>query len=135
METFSKVTDADGERVGPAFKTMKREFVAWQEEIRTKMYDLHDEHQHDQPEGSFTERNMNRSHQTWVTTFMQDDMDEKGRVLFDNLSWFVKKLCWVMTSASACEHMWSIEGWMHNKRRNRLTQPNKERTVSWARCP
>ena len=27
METFSKVTDADGKRVGPAFKNMKSEFV------------------------------------------------------------------------------------------------------------
>ncbi len=56
-------------------------------------------------------------------------MDEKGKVLFDNLAWFAKKLCSVMTSASACEHMWSIEGWIHNKRRNRLVQPNAERAV------
>jgi hypothetical protein len=25
--------------------------------------------------------------------------------------------------------MWSIEGWIHNKRRNRLAQPNVERAV------
>ena len=31
--------------------------------------------------------------------------------------------------ASACEHMWSIEGWIHNKRRNRLVQPNVEKAV------
>jgi hypothetical protein len=37
--------------------------------------------QHDQPEGAFTERNMNRSQQTWVKTFIQDVMDEKGQVL------------------------------------------------------
>ena len=34
-----------------------------------------------------------------------------------------------MTSASACEHMWSIAGWIHNKRRNRLAQPNVEKAV------
>ncbi len=96
--------------VGPAFKTMKSEFVAWQEAIRAKKYGLHDEKKHDQPEGAFTQPNMNRSQQTWVKTFMQDVMDEKGQVLFDNLAWFAKKLCSVMTSASACEHMWSIEG-------------------------
>jgi hypothetical protein len=62
-------------------------------------------------------------------TFMQDVMDEQGQVLFDNLAWFAKKLCSVMTSTSACEHMWSIEGWIHNKRRNRLAQPNIERAV------
>jgi hypothetical protein len=45
---------------------MKSELVAWQEGIRAKKYDLHDEKQHDQPEGAFTERNMNRSQQSWV---------------------------------------------------------------------
>ena len=54
MEAFSKVKDADGKMVGPAFKTMKSEFVAWQEAISAKKYDLHDE-----PEGAFTQRNMN----------------------------------------------------------------------------
>jgi hypothetical protein len=72
---------------------------------------------------------MNSSQQTWVKTFMQDVMDEKGQVLFDNLAWFAKKLCSVMTSASACQHVWNIEGWIHNKRRHRLAQPNVERTV------
>ena len=60
---------------------------------------------------------------------MQHVMDEKGQVLFDNLSWFTKKLCSVMTSVSVCEHMWNIEGWIHNKYRNRLTKPNVENTV------
>ena len=55
---------------------------------------------------------MKRSQQSWVKTFMQDVMDENGQVLFDHLTWFAKKLCLVMTIASACEHMWSIEGWI-----------------------
>jgi hypothetical protein len=28
----------------------------------------------------------------------------------------------VLPSASACEHSWAIEGWIHSKRRNRLGQ-------------
>ena len=72
---------------------------------------------------------MNRSQQRWLKTFIQDVMDEKGQDLFNNLTWFAKKLCSVMTSASACEHMWSIEEWIHNKRRNRLSQPNVEKAV------
>ena len=28
------------------------------------------------------------------------------------------KVSGVMCSASACEHCWSIEGWIHSKRRN-----------------
>ncbi len=67
---FPKVKDADGKMVVPLWKTIKSEFVAWQETIRAKKYDLHDEKQHDQPEGALTERNMNRSKQTWVKTFM-----------------------------------------------------------------
>ncbi len=62
----SKVKDADDKIVGPAFKTMKSELVAWPEAIRAKKYDLHDEKQHDQPEGAFTERNVNRSQQSRV---------------------------------------------------------------------
>ena len=27
------------------------------------------------------------------------------------------------------QHMWSIAGWIHNKRRNRLAQPNVEKAV------
>ena len=45
------------------------------------------------------------------------------------LAWFAKKLCSVMTSVSACENMWSMEGWIHNNRRNRLSQPNVEKAV------
>ncbi len=41
--------------VGPVFKTMKSELVSWQKEISAKMYDLHDEEQHDQLEETFTE--------------------------------------------------------------------------------
>ena len=65
MEAFSKIKDADGKMVGPAFKTMKSEFVAWQEAIMQiiQKYDLHDE-----PEGAFSQRNMNRSQQSWVKT-------------------------------------------------------------------
>jgi hypothetical protein len=62
-------------------------------------------------------------------TFMQDVMDEKEQILFDSLSWFTKKLCSVMTSPSAYEYIWNIEGWIYNKRRNRLVQPNIERSV------
>ena len=31
--------------------------------------------------------------------------------------------------ASGCEHSWSIEGWMHSKKRNRLGQQKVQRLV------
>ncbi len=34
-----------------------------------------------------------------------------------------------MTSASVCEDMWNIGGWIHNKHRNRLAQPTVEKAV------
>jgi hypothetical protein len=55
MEVFSKVKHADGKMAGPTFKTMKSEFVACQETISAKKYDLHDENHHDQPEAVFTQ--------------------------------------------------------------------------------
>ena len=60
---------------------------------------------------------------------MEDNTDSIGRSLFDNVTSLTKKMCSVMTSASACEHMWSIAGWIHSKRRNRLTQPTVEKAV------
>jgi len=32
-------------------------------------------------------------------------------------------------SASACEHSWSIEGWIHSKKRNRMGQATVEHLV------
>ena len=119
----------DGTKVGRDWKVVKSECVSWQETIARKQHDLHDEHKLNQPAGAFTERSMQRSHQSWVKTYMEDITDSSGRALFDNLTWFTKKLCSVMTSVSVCEHMWSITGWIHNKHRKRLSQPTVEKTV------
>ena len=64
-----------------------------------------------------------------MKTYKEDITDSTGRALFDNLAWFAKKLCSVMTSALTCEHMWNIVGWIHIKRRNRLAQPTVEKVV------
>ena len=37
-----------------------------------------------------------------------------GLPIFKELVWFVCKVSGVMYSASACEHCWSIEGWIHS---------------------
>ena len=95
----------DGTKVGRDWKVVKSEYVSWQETITRKQHDLHDEHKPNQPAGAFTERSMQRSQQSWVKMYMEDITDSSGRSLFDNLTWFTKKLCSVMTSVSACEHM------------------------------
>jgi hypothetical protein len=49
--------------------------------------------------------------------------------VFKELAWFAYKVSGVMCSASACEHCWSIEGWIHSKRRNKLHQKLVEKLV------
>ncbi len=39
-----------------------------------------------------------------------------------DLMWLVLKVVLLPCSVSACEHSWSIQGWIHPKRRNRLGQ-------------
>jgi hypothetical protein len=36
--------------------------------------------------------------------------------------WLVLKVELLFCSSSTCEHSWSIEGWIHSNRRNRLVQ-------------
>ncbi len=91
---------ADGTKVGRDWKVLKSEYVSWQETITRKQDDLHDDHKLNQPAGVFTERSMERSQQSWVKTYMKDITDSSGRALFDNMTWFTKKLCSVMTSSS-----------------------------------
>ena len=45
------------------------------------------------------------------------------------LRWVAMRLTSLSCSASGCEHSWSIEGWIHSKKRNRLDQTHVERLV------
>ena len=46
-----------------------------------------------------------------------------------DVQWAQMRLTAISPSASPCEHSWSIEGWIHSKKRNRLGQTNVERLV------
>jgi hypothetical protein len=46
-----------------------------------------------------------------------------------SLKWLVMRVASLQCSASGCEHSWSVEGWIHSKKRNRLGQLNVERLV------
>ncbi len=111
--------------VGPSFKTMKSEFVAWKEAISVKKW---------WKSGWPTQRILHTAKYEQVVAELGENVHARchgwtGTGFVWQPAWFEKKLCSVMTSASACEPMWSIEGWIHNKRRNGLAQPNVERTV------
>eukprot|EP00967_Tisochrysis_lutea_P159069 scaffold327967_cov70-Tisochrysis_lutea.AAC.1 len=45
------------------------------------------------------------------------------------LQWAVSRLLAMDCSASGCEHSWSVEGWIHSKKRNRMGQRTVERLV------
>ena len=55
--------------------------------------------------------------------------DAHGAFTPEMLTWFAYKVSGVMYSASACEHCWSVEGWIHSQRRNRLDQKLVEKLV------
>ena len=48
---------------------------------------------------------------------------------FPHLSWAAMRLLAMNCSASGCEHAWSVEGWIHSKKRNRLGQKTVDRLV------
>ena len=52
-----------------------------------------------------------------------------GIPTWKELVWFPYKVSGVMCSASACEHYWSIQGWIHSERRNRLDQKLVEKLI------
>ena len=83
----------------------------------------------DEEHGAFTPKMMKLKQEEWIQTFLEGVTDNDNKPLFDALAWFAYKLCGVVCSASACEHSWSIEGWIHSKRRNKLGQPLVEKLV------
>ncbi len=73
---------------------------------------------------------LNLPQATWIKTFLEGVTDKStGLPLFSELVWFVYKVSCVMCSTSACAYYWSIEGWIHSQRRNRLDQKLVEKLV------
>jgi hypothetical protein len=67
---------------------------------------------------------------TWIETFLEGVTDKNtGIPLFSEFVWFVYKVSDVMCSVSVCAYYWSIEGWIHSQRRNRLDQKLVEKLV------
>ena len=79
---------------------------------------------------AFTPKMMNVPQVTLISTFVEGVTDKNtGLHLFSELDWFTYKVSGVMCSASEFEHCWSIEGWIHSKRRNKLHQMLVEKLV------
>jgi hypothetical protein len=83
----------------------------------------------DDDHGTFTPE-MKLSQATWIETFVKGVTDKStGLPIFKELVWFTYKVSDVMWSSSACEYCWSIDGWIHSKRRNKLHQKLVEKLV------
>ena len=80
--------------------------------------------------GAFSASMLALRPEVWIQTFMKGvSLQPGGPTLYNDLAWFACKVLRIVCSASACEHSWSIEGWIHSKRRNRLAQPLVEKLV------
>jgi hypothetical protein len=80
--------------------------------------------------GAFTPEMIKLVQGTWIGTFVEGVTDKStGLPLFSELAWFAYKVSGVMYSVSVCEHCWSVEGWIHSQRRNRLDQKLVEKLV------
>ena len=84
----------------------------------------------DDDHGAFTPEMMKLPQATWIETFVEGVTDKRTELpLFSELVWFVYKVSGVMCSPSTCEHCWSIDRWIHSKRRNTVHQKLVEKLV------
>jgi hypothetical protein len=84
----------------------------------------------DDSHGAFTPEMMKLPQATWIETFVEGVTDKyTGLSIFKELVWFTYKVSGVMWSVSGCENCWSIEEWIHSKRRNKLHQKLVEKLV------
>ncbi len=84
--------------------------------------------------GTFTPEMMKLPQATWIETFLEGITDKStGLPVFKELVWFTYKvsgvMCDPMCSAPEGEHCWSIEGWIHSQRRNKVNQKLVEKIV------
>jgi hypothetical protein len=84
----------------------------------------------DNAHGDFTPEMMNLAQATWIETFVEGVTDKStGLPIFKELTWFTYKASGVMCTGCVCEYCWSIEGWIHSKRRNKIYQKLVEKLV------
>jgi hypothetical protein len=97
----------------PSFDAMQTDWSEFKTAILAKQFRLTDEI-------AFSPSNMAKAPHVWVDVFLAP---------WKSLRWFALKIVSLPCSASACEHSWSIEGWIHSPKRNRLSQMLVEKLV------
>ena len=70
--------------------------------------------------GAFHPKSLALAPEDWISLFFKP---------WPAVQWVAMKLIGMPTSASFCEHAWSVQGWIHSKRRNRLSNSTVEKLV------
>jgi hypothetical protein len=91
---------------------MKLQYEEMRITCQTGSHNLHSDMKDREP-GAFHADCMKYDMHVWIKTFFKP---------WPALMWLTLKVVLLLCSASACEHSWSIEGWIHSNRRNRLGQ-------------
>ena len=117
---FDKViTDLAKTPGSPPATLMKLQYEEMRIACQAGSHNLHSDMKDREP-GAFHADCMKSDMHVWIKTFFKP---------WPALMWLALKVVLLPCSASACEHSWSIEGWIHSNRRNRLGQKLVERLV------
>ncbi len=98
---------------------MKLQYEEMRIVCKTGSHNLHSD-MNDREPGFFHTQCMKSDIHVWINTFFKT---------WPALKWLTLKVVFLSCSVSACEYSWSIEGWIHSRRRNRLGQQLVERRV------
>jgi hypothetical protein len=113
------ITDLAKAPGAPSATLMKLQYEEFRIACTAGSHNLHGDMKDREP-GAFHEKCMKSDIHVWIKTFLKP---------WPELMWLALKVVLLPCSVSACEHNWSIEGWIHSKRRNRLGQDLVERLV------
>jgi hypothetical protein len=94
-------------------KDLEMDYVKFGNALAAGQFDLTDD-------VAFSAKNMKEPPHVWLEVFLAP---------WPALKWFALKIVSLPCSATACEHSWSIEGWIHSKGRNSLGQKLVEMLV------
>eukprot|EP00967_Tisochrysis_lutea_P106695 scaffold163838_cov37-Tisochrysis_lutea.AAC.1 len=95
------------------YTALLSDLADYEEALACQSYDLSEEY-------AFSENARKMTSYKWAKVYLAP---------WKHLCWAAMRLLSMHCSASGCEHAWSVEGWIHSKKRNRLGQKTVERLV------
>jgi hypothetical protein len=104
---------ADSEHCPFSYSDMISEWGDLQTAIAMQSHGMHDKE-------AFAPKAQKKPAFQWALIFLYE---------WPAIQWCAQRLSSLACSASPCEHSWSIEGWIHSKKRNRLGQTFVERLL------